>query len=96
MSVTLWEVVRVAFNVETVPSKELSPYSICESDGKSVIQAMVTAEALTLAVSMPEIKTPETLTEGAPPDPEVDTNSVVKVLSEIIAWLPISSLDFTR
>ena len=76
--------VNVVLSVESDPRFWLSPYSTCESDGKSVVQAIVTPVAETDAVSTPEITTcAERFV--------LPMEAVVKVLSGLTVVLPISS-----
>ena len=60
MMVTECEVVRVELKVVSDPKFSLSPYSICESDGRSVRQVIVTVDEATDSVSIAEIVTLET------------------------------------
>ena len=92
--------VSVVLIVESDPRFWLSPYSTCESDGRSVVQEIVTLFAETEAVSTPEIKT--SVERFASPRfvlvsgfvkltwPEA-MEAVVKVLSGLMLVLPISS-----
>ena len=54
------EVVRVELKVVRKPKFSLLPYSICESDGRSVRQVIVTADEAIDSVSIAEIVTFET------------------------------------
>ena len=94
------------------PNKELSPYSICESEGTSVCHVIVAEEVLIAAVSIEEMTRPDVfivvfafpavieavVVSGTVTvtDPLAGTVSVVKVLSGVTAILPIASLDFIR
>ena len=110
--VTECAVVKTELSVVTEPNKELSPYSICESEGTSVCQVIVADEVLIAAVSIEEITTPDMCTvllvlpavveavvvsgTVTVTDPLAGNTAVVKVLSGVTAKLPIASLDFIR
>ena len=58
--ITECDVVRDGLNVVSDPKFSLSPYSICESDGRSVRQVIVAVDEAIDSVSIAEIVTPET------------------------------------
>ncbi len=107
--VTECEVVSVSLRGVREPKFTLSPYSICESAGRSVCQAIVTVDDATEAVSMAEMRSVASAPMVVPPAltvvlasgavvvtaPETSA-AVVNVLSGLTAVLPISSADRTR
>ena len=100
--VTACEVVRVEFKVVSDPKFSLSPYSICESEGRSVCQVIVAVDEAIDSVSMAEIIT-ERFNEVLPTLTVVDSGTVTctstlpkdSACPELVEWVVKVSSDVT-